>query len=113
MSYKALYDMLCSVKRHMNARVIFRWVYGTLFNKEMEPEEDFFLKNHPAEIIPGQLGLKGEPLRWNLQSVGQKQFKRDETLCPGPKWLVGVFSFIERSKLWNFDSRRPRWFYSN
>jgi len=51
----------------------------------MEPEEDFFLKNHPAEIIPGQLGLKGEPLRWNLQSVGQKQFKRDETLCPGPK----------------------------
>jgi len=25
MSYKALYDILCSVKRHMNARVIFRW----------------------------------------------------------------------------------------
>jgi len=24
MSYKALYDILCSVKRHMNARVIFR-----------------------------------------------------------------------------------------
>ena len=26
MSYKALYDILCSVKRHMNARVIFRWL---------------------------------------------------------------------------------------
>jgi len=24
MSYKALYDILCSVKRHMNVRVIFR-----------------------------------------------------------------------------------------
>ena len=24
MSYKALYDILCSVKRHINARVIFR-----------------------------------------------------------------------------------------
>jgi len=32
MSYKVLYDILCSVKRHMNARVIFR----CLSNQESE-----------------------------------------------------------------------------
>jgi len=33
MSYKALYDILCSVKRHMNARVIFRWKITRAFAK--------------------------------------------------------------------------------
>jgi len=51
MSYKALYDILCSVKRHMISRVIFRWENGQ--NVYVFCQQKIVLLRHATRHLPG------------------------------------------------------------
>jgi len=66
---------------------VIHWYHQTLFKKEMEPRGEFFVKNHPAKILPWE--HKGEPLPLDSQAQHLGFYERFGN-CPGQ--LIGSYA---------------------
>jgi len=84
--------------------------HGTLFNRDMEPKGDLFLKHYPAKILPGD--HMGEPLPCNSQRTDLRFKKKNHSgFCGLPYYCappVCIPAVIGGLAVWQHCKPKPK-----